>query len=313
MTERTGPNPTMVASAASATGSIFDLGYRRYEGPRLGRTAAVRALILHNFASAYGIGRGGRAKIAPMVFGAIAIIPAVIIVGILTLATRFGAREQFETGAPIGYDSYFTSISAVIVLFCAAQAPELFSRDQRNGVIALYFARALRRSDYSLGRMLGFFLAVLLLLLFPQTVLFLGRLLLSIDFGATLAEDVPKIPAIVLQSLLAAGVLGGLAMAVAAFTPRRAYATAGIIAIVLIPGLVSSVVIDLGSGGLGDWSTLLSPGTVLDSTNNLLFGNDLQSNLFFFQLPHWTFFVSAIVMAVAAVLVVVRRFARIAT
>jgi ABC-2 type transport system permease protein len=66
---------------------------------------------------------------------------------------------------PIGYDTYYRSIDAVIALFCAAQAPELFSRDQRHGVLALYFARALRRSDYAVARLAGFGLALLLLLL----------------------------------------------------------------------------------------------------------------------------------------------------
>ena len=35
------------------------------------------------------------------------------------------------------------------MLFCAAQAPELFGRDQRYAVLPLYFSRALTRSDYA--------------------------------------------------------------------------------------------------------------------------------------------------------------------
>jgi ABC-2 type transport system permease protein len=312
----TGPTPAPVTAgpvAAVPTGSIYDIGYRRYEGPRLGRSHAIRALIAHSFATTYGIGRGSRAKIAPLVFGAIAVIPAIVVVWILTLATRLGVRDQFEAGgAPVGYDSYFSSISAVVGLFCAAQAPELFGRDQRHGVLALYFARALRRTDYALARMLGFFLALLLLLLFPQLILFLGRVLLSTDLGAALGEDLPKIPAIVIQAVLAAGLLGGLAMAVSAFTPRRAYATAGIIALFVIPGLVSSVVINLRANTIGDVLVLLSPGIVLESTNALLFGHELGEELFFFRLPEWTFFASAILGALASVAIVVRRFLRIA-
>jgi hypothetical protein len=63
--------PVAAAGAAGAaeTGSIYDIGYRKYDGPRLGRAHAVRSLFFHSLRSSYGIGRGGRAKIAPLVLG----------------------------------------------------------------------------------------------------------------------------------------------------------------------------------------------------------------------------------------------------
>jgi len=311
----TGPGPAAVpgAAAPSRAGSIYDLGYRRYEGPRLGRTYAIRSLVVDSFRSAYGLGRGGRAKVAPIALGAIAILPAVVIVGVLTIAARLGAQRQFEQATPISFDTYFNSISVIILLFCAAQAPELFSRDQRNGVLALYFARALRRSDYALARLVGFALALLVMLLVPQLILFIGRVLISTDIAAAFGEDATKIPAIVGQALITAGLLGGLAMAVSAFTPRRAYATAGIIALFVVPGIVAGIVIQLGSSAIGNWLVLLSQGTVLDGTNALLFGKSLPEDLFFFDLPVWTFLVAAVAGIVVSVAVVVRRFVRITT
>jgi len=313
----TSPNPAVVGaastdSASSArTANIYDLGYRRYEGPRLGRAYAIRSLVFDSFRSAYGIGRGGRSKIAPIVFGAMAVLPAIIIVGVLTLATRLGVRDQLEKAALISYDGYFNSISAIIALFCAAQAPELFGRDQRHGVLALYFARALRRSDYALARLLGFAVALLALLLFPQALLLTGRVLLSTDIANALGQDLPKMPAVIGQALVTAGLLGGLAMGVSAFTPRRAYATAGIIALFVLPGIVAGIVIQLGSSAIGNWLVLLSQGTVLDGTNALFFGHSLPDELFFFDLPRWSFLASALVAIAVSVGLVVRRFARI--
>ena len=75
----------------SAAGSIYDLGYRKYDGPRLGRRHAVRALFGHSLRVSYGIGRGGRAKIAPIVLGGLAIIPAIVGIGVLALARQMGA------------------------------------------------------------------------------------------------------------------------------------------------------------------------------------------------------------------------------
>ncbi|HEX5824838.1 MAG TPA: hypothetical protein VFY18_10310 [Candidatus Limnocylindrales bacterium] len=307
----TAQNPA--AAPVARTGSIYDLGYRRYDGPRLGRAYAVRSLIVHSFRTTYGLGRGGRAKVAPFGLGALAILPAVLVVGALTLAARMGIQREFEGASPISYESYFSSVGTIIALFCAAQAPELFGRDQRHGVLTLYFARALRRSDYALARLLGFAIALLLLLLFPMAILFLGRGLLSTDIATSFGSDLPKIPAILGQSLLTAGLLGGLSMAVSAFSPRRAYATAGIIALFILPGIIAGIVNQLGSSAIGNWLALLSQGTVLSGTNALLFGTSLPDELFFFDLPHWTFLASALAGIALSVGLVVRRMARIAT
>ena len=295
-------------------GNIYDLGYRRYEGARLGRAAAIRALITHSFRTTYGIGRGGRAKVAPFIFGGMAVLPAVIVVGVLTIAARIGVDREFErTPAIIGYANYFSSISAIIALFCAAQAPELFGRDQRHGVLPLYFARALRRSDYALARLVGFVLGVLVLLLFPMIILFLGRVLLSTDIAGAFGDNLPNIPPVIAQALVIAGLYGGLAMTISAYTPRRAYATAGIIALFVLPGLVTGIVIGIGTTSFGSWLVLISPNTVIDGTNAFFFRRPLGEEYFFIDLPLQLFVLSAVVEMAIVVVLVVRRFLRITT
>ena len=302
---------TAPTSVGTPAGSIYDIGYRGYDGPRLGRAHAIRSLFTHSLRTTFGIGRGGRAKVAPFIFGGLAILPAVALVGVLTLAARFGAGDEIAASSPIRYDTYFRDISALIVLFCAAQAPELFGRDQRHGVLSLYFARALRRSDYTLARIGGFVVALLIVELLPQFVLFLGRVLLSPDIVAATRDDLPSIPPILGQGLLSAGLLGGLAMAISAFTPRRAYATAGIIALFTIPGIVASVITELGSSEIGNWLTLVSPTSVLDGTNAILFGSDLGSEFFFVELPDFAYFAAAALGIAGAVAITLRRFTRI--
>jgi ABC-2 type transport system permease protein len=303
----------VTAPPVTRTGNIYDLGYRRYEGPRLGRSHAVRSLMTHSFRTTFGLGRGGRAKIAPLTFGAMAVLPSVLIVGVLTLVARLGIDRDIEGFGLVGFSTYFGAISAIIALFCAAQAPELFGRDQRHGVLALYFARALRRSDYALARLAGFSLAILVLLLTPMLILFLGRVLLSTDIADAFAKNLPNVPPVVAQALVIAGLLGGMSMAVSAYTPRRAYATAGIIALFVLPGIVSSIIIELGSGTVGNLLVLLSPSSVIDGTNVLFFGTDPDAGLFFFELPQWTFLASAVVLTALFVVLIVRRFVRITT
>ena len=294
-------------------GSIYDLGYRRYEGPRLGRAHAVRSLIGHSLRSTYGIGRGGRSKVAPFVFGGMAVLPAVVIVGALTIASRFGAERAIEDMQVISFGNYFSAVNAIIALFCAAQAPELFGRDQRHGVLPLYFARALRRTDYAVGRLVGFWLGVLVLLMTPMVILFLGKVLLSMDIAGAFGANLPNVPPVVAQALVISTLYGGLAMAVSAYTLRRAYATAGIIALFVLPGLVTGIVIGIGSSGIGTALTLIAPNTVIDGTNALFFGRELGAEYFFVDVPLQLFLVSTIVEVAVVVALIVRRFARITT
>ena len=302
------------AAAESPTGSIYDLGYRGYDGPRLGRAHAIRSLFTHSLRSTYGLGRGSRAKLAPFILLTIAVLPSIAIVAFLVLAARFGGdvSDALSAASPIRYDTIFSMLSggAILWLFCAAQAPELYGRDQRHGILSLYFARALLRTDYALARILGFVAAVLVLMLVPQLVLFLGRVLLSADVVAGFQRDLPSIPPILAQSVLVALLAGGLAMVVSAYTPRRAYAVAGIIALFIIPGIIAGVVTGLGSSTIGDWLTLISPGTVLERTNAFLFGVKAEGE-FFVQVPAAVYFAVAAVGIVGSFAICIRRFQQI--
>ena len=299
-----------VAGAGGAAGTIYDIGYRRYDGPRLGRGHAFLALFDHSLRSSFGIGRGGRSKIAPFILGALCLLPAVGMVAALTIFAQFGGGG-FVDRAPIRYDTYAATISTIVILFCAAQAPELFGRDQRHGVLSLYFARALRRSDYALARIAGFITALLILELLPQLLLFLGRVLLTPDIPKAVGDDLPSVGPVIAEAILSAALLGALSMTVSAFTPRRAYAVAGIIALFLIPNIVAGIVIGLGSSTLGSWLTLLSPTTILDGTNAFLFGTSLGGDLSFVDLPLVAYLGAAIVGIVGGVGIAIRRFTRI--
>ena len=170
-----------IAAPGAETGSIYDIGYRKYDGPRLGRAHAIRALFSHSLRSSFGIGRGGRAKIAPLTLGILACVPALAIVAAQALIRQIPGGQSFEGQLPVRFDTYASTIGIFVVLFCAAQAPDLFGRDQRHSLLSLYFSRALRREDYVLARIAGFAVAVFILQLLPQVLLFLGQALLATD------------------------------------------------------------------------------------------------------------------------------------
>lgn len=305
--------PADGAPTATETGSIYDIGYRKYEGPRLGRTHAVRSLFLHSLRSAYGIGRGGRAKIAPLALGFLVCIPAIAIVAAQALLRQFPGGEGLEAELPVRYDTYASTIGIFVILFCAAQAPDLFGRDQRHSVLALYFARPLRREDYALARIAGFVVATFILQLLPQVLLFLGQVLLVTDVVKGISDDLPEMAAVVIQAALTAGLLGGLSMAISAFTPRRAFAVAGIIALFIIPNIVAGIVVGLGSLEIGQWLVLLSPTSVLDGTNAFLFDapQGFEFDGAFLDVPRVAYFAAAGAGIVGSIALTIRRFQRI--
>ncbi|HJP89509.1 MAG TPA: hypothetical protein VJ850_10790 [Candidatus Limnocylindrales bacterium] len=304
------PMPAPSAGAPVETGSIYDLGYRRYEGPRLGRAHAIRSLFWHSFRSTWGIGRGSRAKVAPLTLAFLATIPALAILAAQALLRQFPGGEGFSDQLPVRFETYASSIGIFVILFCAAQAPDLFGRDQRHKLLSLYFSRALRRSDYTLARMGGFMLAVFLLQLFPQVLLFAGQVLLSTDVATGFLDQAPELAKAAAQAALTAGLLGGLAMTVAAFTPRRAYAVAGIIALFVIPTIVTGIVVGLGSDDLGRWLILLSPSSVLAGTNSFLFHVPITSDSggIVPYVPDWAYMVVALLGIAGSVAVSIRRF-----
>jgi ABC-2 type transport system permease protein len=269
---QTGTAPTTNGRGAPSTGSIYDLGYRHYDGPRLGRRHALVALMTYTIRTTYGIGRGGRAKIIPFGLAAMGIVPAIVAVAILALARQAGeAGQLLAEASPLRYDSLYGAIAQIVFLFCAAQAPELLGKDQRYHVLSLYFSRALARTDYVIARVGGFAIAVLILVLLPQAIVFVGRILSAPDIIAELGDNLPVLPAIIGQGLLTAGLLGAIAVTVSAFTPRRAYATAAIIAVIVIPPVIAQIAEQVARHDLARWTVLASAQDVLTATNAWMF------------------------------------------
>jgi ABC-2 type transport system permease protein len=304
--------PVTATTASGPGGSIYDLGYQGYHGPRLGRRSASTALFRTTLRSAYGIGGGGRAKLAPLALAGLAVLPAILAVGIAALLVRAGAGDTLEGASPVRYETYHGLTVLLVMLFCAAQAPELFGRDQRYGVLPLYFSRALTRTDYALARVGGLMVALLIVDLLPQFILFVGRVLVASDPVTGLGNEAIAVPRFVLQGLLTAGLLGGVSALIAAWTPRRAYATAGIIALSIIPPVMIALLTSLTGSDTVRLLVLLSPGDVLDGANSWIFGaTSPNQTITAVGLSGQVYVATAVVVAAGAIALVVRRYRRI--
>lgn len=260
--------PSGARSAAS--GAIYDLGYRRYEGVRLGRGHAVTTLFWSSLRAAFGMGRSGRAKIVPWGLALFAIVPALVAVAIVALVG--------EGISPFSYDNYLWQVQITFALFVAAQAPELVNGDMRHRVLALYFSHPLERLDYAGAKLSALAAAMLLMAIIPQLVIFFGNVLTSDDVVAGVIDELTALPQIIGTSLLYAVTLAVIGIAIAAFTPRRAYATGAIIAFFLVTGATSTILGEAARGSISDLAPLIDPFALIDGTRDWLLGGSIDDS-----------------------------------
>ncbi len=262
------------AAAAGAGGVIHDIGYRAYAGQRLGRAQIVRALCWHSLRSAFGLGRGVKAKIVPLLTFVIMCLPAVVNAAVMAVNP---AHQRL-----VSYDTYVAQLRILVLLvFIAAQAPELVSRDLRSHCLPLYFARPIKRIDYAIAKLAALVLALLAMIEIPLLLLYLGTITQVHGGSAIWAQTRALIPGLLLGVAWAL-VLAGLGLLLASFSGRRAFAT-GAIAIFFFLGLtLATLLTQVGENGLGAASGgtsglarlagLISPFTDLDGMRMWLGG-----------------------------------------
>ncbi|MGW7572840.1 ABC transporter permease [Streptomyces sp. NPDC054765] len=258
------PASTTSATAAPGGAYIHNIGYRHYDGPRLGRAYARRSLFSQSLRGAYGLGRSAKSKVLPMLLFAVMCLPAAIMVAVAVFTKA--------SSLPVGYSRYAIYLQAVIGLFLAAQAPQSVSRDLRFKSIPLYFSRPIERVDYVASKFAAMASALFLLTGAPLLVLYVGALLAKLDFVDQTKGLAQGLVSVVLLSLLFAGI----GLVVSAVTPRRGFGVAAVIAVLTIPyGAVSAVQgisFVQGNESAVGWLGLFSPITLIDGVQSAFLG-----------------------------------------
>lgn len=257
--------PPDAAAAGRTAASIHDIGYRHYEGPRLGRRYARRSLFTQSLRGAYGLGRSARSKVLPgLLFGVICLV-ALIIVAVAIAGPGM-------TDLPLEYTRYAIYLQAVIALFIAAQAPQSVSLDLRFKTVPLYFSRPIERTDYVAAKYAALTTALFILTAVPLLILYAGALLAEFDFTEHTKGFAQGIVSVALLSLLFAAI----GLAVAALTPRRGFGVAAVIVVMTVPyGAVSAlrgVAWDEGNHDAIGWFGIFSPITLIDNVQSAYLG-----------------------------------------
>jgi len=233
---------------------IHDLGYRRYDGPRLGRRNITAALAWHSFRAAFGFGRGAKAKVVPVIALVALCLPAVVNAFAMS---RGNARL-------IGYDTYQPVLrNLVMTVFVAVQAPELVSRDLRSRVLPLYFSRPIAAIDYPLAKYAAFTGACLVMIDVPVLLLYVGTIVNVHGGAAVWAQTRELIPGL-LVGVMWAVVLAAVSLFLASLTGRRAFATGAVAIFFLLTYTLAEILLQVESAaGPGSGPVKVGPGGAL--------------------------------------------------
>jgi ABC-2 type transport system permease protein len=287
--------PESAPVSMTASGVIHDIGYRNYDGPRLGRWYLVRSLFSQSLRSAHGLGRPARSKVMPVLLFGTMIFPALIIVVVTIVAG--------ESDLPLAYADYVPVTFYISAIFLAAQSPQLVSRDLRFRTVPLYFSRPITYADYVLAKYAAMTAALLILLGAPILIMYGGAVLADLSFWAQTRGALKGLAGVALYSV----VLAGIGLAIASATPRRGFGVAGIITLLLVSSTVVSAVqgiaISTDNPQVALYAELFTPYNLVNSTQLWLFG--AEQNTLFVGLPApegWqgVLFVATVLAVIAA-------------
>ncbi|MGW6455639.1 ABC transporter permease [Streptomyces sp. NPDC055078] len=252
------------SGAAPETTRIHNIGYRNYDGERLGRAYARRSLFVQSLRGAFGLGRSAKSKVLPMILFGVMCVPAAIIVAV-AVATK-------ADKLPLEYTNYAIVTQVIIGLFLASQAPNSVSRDLRFKSVPLYFSRPIERIDYVLAKYGAMASALFIITAAPLLILYIGALLAKMGVADQTEGLAQGMASIALLSVL----YGGIGLVLAAFTPRRGFGVAAVIASLTISyGAVSTVqaiAAETDATGAVQWFGLFSPATLIDGVQTAFLG-----------------------------------------
>ena len=255
-------NPAPTAPA----GTIYDRGYRHYEGPREGRGRRVRAIVVAGVRRALGLKRNWKTKVIPWGLLVLAFGPVFAFIGVRVLVGE-------AVGEFLGYGRYLRIVAGLLLLFAATAGPELLCPDRRQNVLALVFTRPVTRLDYLLAKLAALLLVVGLIAVVPLLVLFLGNTLTADSAATYLRENLDDLGRI----LLAGGALtvfySVVALAAASLTDRRALATAGLLGVLLGSSALANILFFTTRFDGRRWFALLSLGGAPGRFVDWLFGD----------------------------------------
>ena len=271
----------MSTQSSQPTGTVFDIGYQRYEGPREGRQLARRAIFIDALKSSLGIGRGGWAKVIPWLF-----VAPPLVIGFIFASIAYFANQTLGEGLSNAIDlpshvTLFDVSGRFIFLFAAVMGPELTCPDRRNRVFDLYLVRPITVADYLFSKWVACCLILVGVTLLPQLALWISSLVVVPNAAEWFAEEWSRLPRMLGASAVIAVFATAFVFLVSTMSNRRAIASVIMIGIIMVIPMVLGIA-TLFAGNEGFTIALLSllDPTALPSASvpAVFFGDEFQGS-----------------------------------
>jgi len=288
---------------------IFDRGYRKYDGPRLGPSGARAAVYRDGVRRVLALGRKPRAKVFPWSLIAIAVIAAAIIIG--THWVTGNLDQSLREGVPT-YAGLFDFYAAIALLFIAFSGPLLLIPDRTAGVLSVYFSRPLTVDGYLISKLGAFATVVGAIYLVPQVLLHLGLGLISNDgFIPYMGDNLDilwKVPVVTLGFV---ALHGAIIFLLSAWINRTGIAAAAYLGLVVAGGLFAQLLSRAAFTG-SRWVSLLALDHHPRIIRDALLGETVEYPAEAAGFGPWTSVIVIAVVGAIALVAVRHRYRRLA-
>ena len=233
------PTPATSTADAADAARIIDQGYRSYDGPRTGLPGAIRSVVRYSVRHTLGLGRSARHKILPWLAVVIALVPAVVFVGLAVVLNVDLITEEILPD----YHEYYGFITTALLFYCGIVVPDILVADRRNGMLPLYLSTPLERWSYLASKALAVALTLAVLTVGPLLFLLVAY---TIEGSGPdgLIEWLKIFVRIIAAGAAISAAFTAASMAVASLTDRRAFAAVGVILLFIASGIVVTQLVE---------------------------------------------------------------------
>ena len=252
------------------TARIMDQGYRSYDGPRTGLPGAIRSVVRYSVRHTLGLGRPARHKILPWLAVVIALVPAVVFVGLAVVLNVDLISDEILPD----YHEYYGFITTALFFYCGIVVPDILVSDRRNGMLPLYLSTPLERWSYLTSKALAVALTLAVLTVGP--VLFL---LVAYTIEGSGPDGLIEWLKIFVRILVAGAAISAAftaaSLAAASLTDRRAFASVGVILLLWGSGFVTAALVE--AADMSEQVYALDLGGISDELKNRIYGAEPPS------------------------------------
>lgn len=222
---------------------IFDQGYRRFEGERVGIAGSIRSVVWYTTKSMLGIGRKGRHKIFPILIAVIAFLPTIIIFGIVALFGDASDGIRPEYYEFLGPSEAFGFLVFAHFLYAVAVAPEAIVRDRRDGMISLYMSTPLTRVTYLIAKTAAVAGTMAIVVLGPALLLLLGYTIQG-QGPDGFSDWVSVFAKLLLGGFAIVATYCAVSLGISSITDRRAFASVAVLIVLIGGSIVAAILVE---------------------------------------------------------------------